>query len=105
MPDRGKALRVVRTLLVGDAGDPGDVAAPGTVWLVNLETGADLKALERPNDDVKRFGQKVGVVSFAGAAGPVDLVWITAEAVTEGDPGVVYLYYWVHEPDGDPRAF
>jgi hypothetical protein len=95
-----------RTLVIGDPGDPGEVTAPGVVWLQDLETpGADPKRLDRPNDDVQRFGSQVGVVSFAGAGGPVDLVWVTAEAVTQGDPGVVYVYYWVRDPDSDPRAF
>jgi hypothetical protein len=91
-----------RTLLVGD---PGDVAEAGAVWLVDLDTGELLPKLERPNDDVKRFGSQVGVVSFTAAGSAVDLVWVTAEAVTQGDPGVVYLYYWVHQPASDPRAF
>jgi len=93
-----------RTLIVGDPGEPGVLAAPGTVWMVDLDTGDDLTPLERPNDDVQRFGTQVGVLSFDGVNGKVDLVWVTAEAATTGDPGVVYLYYWVHDAATEPRA-
>lgn len=96
-----------RTLLVGDPGDPDVVgeAAAGAVWMLDLETGDMLPKLERPTTDVQRFGKQVGVVSFAGRNGTVELLWVTAEAVAQGDPGVVYLYYWVHHADTDPRAF
>lgn len=96
-----------RTLIIGDPDYTGPLESPGIVWLQDLETdGADPQPLVSPNpDDVLRFGQQVGVVSFAGAAGPVDLVWATAEAVTPGDPGVLYLFFWVSSAETDPRAF
>ena len=99
-------LEEQRTLVIGDPGDPGGVAAPGVVWLQSLaDLTADPQRLDRPTDDVQRFGQQVGVVTFTGPAGPVDLLWVAAEAVTQGDPGVVYLYFWVQDPASDPRAF
>jgi hypothetical protein len=94
-----------RTLIVGDPGEPG-VAAPGQVWLQDLETaGADPQPVASPSQDVQRFGTQVGVVSFTGTNGAVDLVWVTAEAVAAGDPGVVYLYFWVQRPETEPREF
>jgi hypothetical protein len=94
-----------RTLVIGDPGDPGDVAAAGVVWMVDLASGELLPQLDRPTDAVRRFGEQVGVLSFTGSGSAVDLVWVAAQSVTEGDPGVVYLYYWVHEPESDPRVF
>jgi hypothetical protein len=100
------AVEGKRTLLIGDPGDPGDLGAAGVVWIWDLETApADPTRLERPTDDVQRFGAQVGVIPFAGAAGTVDLIWVTAEAVTAGDPGVVYLYFRAREGAPDPRAF
>jgi hypothetical protein len=77
------------------------------VWLQDLDNpGADAQPLVSPNtDDVLRFGQQVGVVSFAGTKGTVDLAWATAEAATSGDPGVLYLFFWVKDATSDPRAF
>jgi hypothetical protein len=94
-----------RTLVVGDPGDPGDVAAPGSVWLYDLEGRQDLTALTPPTEEVRRFGAQVGVVEFTGRNGEVNLIWVTAESATQGDPGVVYLYFWVHDAASDPRPF
>jgi hypothetical protein len=91
-----------RTLLVGDPGTAAD--APGAVWLHDLAAPETPTRLERPNDDVKRFGARVGVLPFVGTAGRVDLLYATATAVASNDPGVVYLYYWVSDPATDPRS-
>jgi hypothetical protein len=95
------------TLIIGDPGDPGDVSGPGAVWLQDLtDLTADPVRLENPTpSDYVRFGEQVGVVSFTPADGtPVDLVWVTAQAVTQGDAGVIYLYFWVQDYNTDPRV-
>jgi hypothetical protein len=95
------------TLIIGDPGDPGDLSVPGTVWLQDItDLKAPLVQLENPNPtDYVRFGEQVGVVSFTHAEGSaVDLVWVTAQAVTQGDPGVIYLYFWVRNSNTDPRV-
>jgi hypothetical protein len=96
-----------RTLLIGDPDYVGELDSPGVVWLQDLETtGADPVPLVSPNDDdVVRFGHQVGVVTFTGPNGPVDLVWAAAEPVTRGDPGVLYLFFWAQSAASDPRVF
>jgi len=98
-------LEGTRLLIVGDPGDPADETAPGTVLFYDPARDEDLTPLERPTTEVQRFGTQVGIVKFDGKDGRVDLLYVTAKAVDQRDPGAVYVYFWTRDSRSDPRTF